>query len=294
MARILIVDDDAIDREAARRALSGLEDVEFDEAVSGEEALERIAANAPDLVLTDLRMSGMTGLDLLRTLRDEHRSVPAILMTSQGSEKIAVEALRLGAMSYVPKRDVPKELADTVRRTLGLIEARHSRERLLRFLERQETHFELDNDPKVIGPLGAYVQESLERLGFGDDGMRTQVAVALVEAVSNAMIHGNLEVDSSLRDVSHEAYERKIAERRAEPAYAGRRIRCEARESANAIEYAIHDQGPGFDPSGLPDPRDPENLLKLSGRGILLIRTFMDEVEFLNAGATIVMRKRME
>ena len=68
-------------------------------------------------------------------------------------------------------------------------------------------------------------------------------------------------------------------------------VRFTARESADAIEYTIADEGPGFDVTSLPDPTAPENVLNVSGRGILLIRTFMDSVEFNETGNRITMRK---
>ena len=65
-----------------------------------------------------------------------------------------------------------------------------------------------------------------------------------------------------------------------------------ARESHSEATYIVRDEGPGFDPSILPDPTDPENLGKVSGRGLLLIRTFMDEVYHNERGNEIAMIKR--
>jgi anti-sigma regulatory factor (Ser/Thr protein kinase) len=57
-------------------------------------------------------------------------------------------------------------------------------------------------------------------------------------------------------------------------------------------KFVIRDQGPGFDPAQLPDPTDPENLERVSGRGLLLMRTFMDEVTFNKSGNQVTMVKR--
>ena len=67
-----------------------------------------------------------------------------------------------------------------------------------------------------------------------------------------------------------------------------------ARESHREAVYVIRDEGPGFDPTGLPDPTDPSNLERVSGRGLLLIRTFMDEVHHNKAGNEITMVKRCD
>ncbi|OGF15189.1 MAG: hypothetical protein A2W00_06215 [Candidatus Eisenbacteria bacterium RBG_16_71_46] len=293
MNTILVVDDDVVDRELVRRSLASLEAVSLIEAQDGEMALRLVAEQAPDLVLTDLRMPGMDGLELVRRLRERHPAVLSILLTSQGSERIAVEALRAGAVNYVPKAEVLENLAETVVQALDLLGLRRSRARLLRSLERSETRFELENDPALVTPLAAYFQENLERLGLGDDALRTQVSVALIEAVANSMIHGNLEVSSALRKESHRAYDAMIDQRRATLPYSLRRLRCTARESARTIEYTIEDEGPGFDLTKLPDPTDPGNLLNLSGRGVLLIRTFMDRVDYLDGGSRIVMLKEL-
>ncbi len=293
MTKVLIVDDDAVDRQMVRRTLRFLQNLSFLEARDGEEALVLIGEHSPEIVLTDLRMPKMDGLALVRRLRDDHPSIVPILLTSQGSEQIAAEALRAGAMDYVPKNLAREGLGEAIFRALQTIAVRRARGRLLQYLQHTEAYFELENDPALISPLASYFHDSLGQLGCCDAAARSQAGVAVVEALSNAMIHGNLEISSDLRRENHEVYDREIERRRKAPQYAGRRVRCTERISPGEITYIVEDDGIGFDVSALPDPRDNENLLKLSGRGVLLMRTFMDQVTYEDDGKRLIMRKRV-
>jgi CheY-like chemotaxis protein len=291
MPRILIVDDDEVDRELATRCLDAIENLEIAYAERAEEGLQSIAERTPDVVLTDLRMPGMDGLELVERVRSEYPLLPIVLMTSQGNELIAVQALRAGASSYVPKSALKSALVDSIVDVLEITAAKRSQSEILAYLGSSETHFELVNDPALILPLVGYLQENMARIGFGDDSLRTQVSVALMEAVSNAMIRGNLEVGSELRRSEPAAYHDLMQRRRRESPYAERRVVCHAKESTERIEYTIEDEGPGFDPESLPDPTAARNVLEVSGRGIMLIRTFMDEVRFNDLGNQITMTK---
>ena len=291
MTKILVVDDDSVDRDLARRCLPDIGDLEVVFATDGREALDAVARERPDLIVTDLRMPRLTGLELVERLAEERPSIPVILMTSQGNEQTAVRALHAGAASYVPKRDLADTLADTVEQILMVVDARRSRTHVLQFLEHFETRFELVNDPELITSLVAYVEDNLERLGFAGKQVRSQVGISLMEALANAMLHGNLEVDPGLRRTDRDAYNREVHERRVLEPYASRRVLCEARESPRRVEYTISDEGPGFDASQLPDPTNSVNLLSVGGRGVMLMRTFMDEVPFGNNGSRVTMIK---
>lgn len=94
MPNILIVDDSATDRALAGKLLECGQDVNVTYAEHGREALELIAADRPDLIVSDLQMPEMDGLELVTAVREGYPSVPVILMTAQGSEQIAAEALR--------------------------------------------------------------------------------------------------------------------------------------------------------------------------------------------------------
>lgn len=291
MPRILIVDDDELDREAAARCLGQIDGLVVDEAADGREALERMSRCVPDVVLADLRMPGLGGLELVERMQESHPLVPVVLMTSKGNEQVAVSALRAGAASYVPKADLERELAPTVYPLLDRVRGRRARDRVLVHVEGCETRFTIDNDPALVAPLAVFIQENLERLGFAEDGVRTQVGMAVMEALTNAIVHGNLEVASELRDDSLERYHEVIRERRERLPFAARRVRCVASESPARVRYEISDEGPGFDPDTLPDPCSPENLVRVRGRGILLMRTFMDEVRFNERGNSVVLAK---
>ncbi len=292
MPKILIVDDESVDRESARRCLAPIDDLEIIEAKDGVEALDRVEKLAPDLVLTDLRMPRMDGIELAEQLKNDFPLVPIILMTSHGNEQTAVRALQAGASSYVSKGDLQDTLVETVDQILEIAASRRSRHAVLKYLSRSETEFQLQNDLELILPVIGFFQENLERLAFGDDNVRTRVGIALMEALSNAIIHGNLEVSSELRRDRKPDYDKLIVERRQAEPYAKRRVWFRASETADFVRYVVVDEGRGFDPETLPDPTAPENMARSSGRGILLIRTFMDDVSFNERGNEITMIKR--
>jgi len=291
MPRILVVDDDPIDRELARRSLRGLSGAEFSEASEGRQALDLASRDTPDVLLTDLRMPGMDGLALVEAMRETHPLVPVILMTSSGSERLAAQALRAGAVSYVVKTDLKNDLLDVVQRVWTSAKARRHRAEALRFLDRTEARFQLVNDPELIPAVAGFLVEGLERIGFGDGLARSQIEIALMETLSNAMIHGNLELGSELRRSDPGAFRREVEERRAREPFVSRKIFVRADESPARVRYEVEDQGPGFDVRRLPDPRDDQNLLRVGGRGVLLIRTFMDTVEYNDSGNRVVIAK---
>jgi DNA-binding NtrC family response regulator len=119
MARksILVVDDEKNQREILETILSG-EGYDVTTASSGEAAMKFVADRHFDLVLTDLKMTGMSGLDLLKSLTDYDKSIIVILLTAHGSVDSAVDAMRLGAFEYLQKPYDSEKLLDTVSRAL--------------------------------------------------------------------------------------------------------------------------------------------------------------------------------
>jgi len=292
MPTILVVDDLASDRRLVGGLLMTDENLKVEFAVNGRDALERIAASRPDVVVTDLMMPEMDGLELVGQIRSKYRSLPVILMTSQGSEEIAAKALQQGAASYVPKRLLDRYLVSTVQRLLAVVMEQNHRHRLLGCMTESECSFEVECDPQLVRALLGYLQESLSHMGLFDEMQLLRVGVALEEALVNALYHGNLEIGSELRGDDDDAYRELVARRLDESPYCERIIHVHVKLTPFQATFVVRDEGPGFDPKKLPDPTDPDNLEKASGRGILLIRTFMDEVMYNEAGNQLTMVKR--
>jgi anti-sigma regulatory factor (Ser/Thr protein kinase) len=140
--------------------------------------------------------------------------------------------------------------------------------------------------------LVAHLQKYAARLQLFDQSAAIHVGIALEEAISNAVYHGNLELRSDLREDGSDIYHRLAEERRQRLPYANRRVHVCARLSRAEAVFIVQDQGPGFDPAELRDPREPCNIHKISGRGLLLIRSFMDDVQYNSTGNEVTMRKR--
>ncbi|MFQ3652029.1 MAG: ATP-binding protein [Gemmataceae bacterium] len=130
------------------------------------------------------------------------------------------------------------------------------------------------------------------RLSLCEPSGLVLLGVAIHEALTNAILHGNLELDSALREDNENLYLQLGQQRRLEEPYKSRRVYVTTRYSRQEVAIIVRDEGNGFDPSNLPDPTDPANLGKVSGRGLLLIQTFMDRVSHNDKGNEITMVKR--
>lgn len=292
MAVVLVVDQSSSDRQLVEDLLKSTSDLHAEFACCGQEALAALRTNPPDIVLTDLAMPDMDGLEFLSQAKALYPLLPVVLMTSKESEEVALMALHHhGAASYVPKQFLRSALTMTLRAVLSVACRSGGNARLMGCLTKDECAFTLTNDPQLIAPLVSYLQHRVIEIGVVDESERMRVAVGLEEALVNALYHGNLELDSTLREEDPVHYERLVNERRQKPPYSDRRIHVEARLSRQSLVFVIRDDGPGFDPRRLPDPTEPANLERVSGRGVFLMRTFMDKVQYNATGNEVTLTK---
>jgi CheY-like chemotaxis protein len=293
MARVLVVDDSPTQASEVRFLLEDA-GFEVETASDGVEALAALDKQLPDLIVTDLQMPRMDGLALVKAVRIDHPTVPIVLVTAHGSEEIAAAALRAGAASYVPKRDLGQELALVVRQIIAIATPDPDQARLSENLEEMRVRFSIANDNSLVGPLVTRLERAVIELGICSRAEVIRMAVALSEAITNAIDHGNLELDSELRQDDERIYHRLGEERRKQSPYCDRRVQVSVGATRSEATFIIRDQGPGFDVTKLPDPTDPANLCRIGGRGLLLIRNLMDDVRFNNLGNEITLLKRKQ
>ncbi len=296
MPRILVVDDSTLDRLLARRLLEKDPELILTEAIDGTDALRQMELFVPDAVITDLQMQPMDGLQLVETVRRKYPFVPVVLMTAHGSEEVAAQALQAGAANYVPKSELPRHLLPTIRDVLAATSGHRRRHELMNCLERRQIELALANDSTLIPPLVDLIQQWVAKLGEVDEPGRLQVAMALEEALLNALYHGNLELSAEeLADSSSHLIAQGrdlIAERRQTAPYSERRIHFIARIDRQHARFVIRDEGRGFDRRRWDEAASPEALSRGADRGLVLIKLFMDEVALNDRGNEVTMVKR--
>lgn len=291
MPTVLVVDDSGVDRRLAGGLVERRGDWKATYAGNGKEALQEILRFPPDIVLTDLQMPEMNGLELVAAIKRDFPGIPVILMTSQGSEDIASAALQQGAASYVPKLNLADDLLDTLDRVWVATVEDRSPSQLMHYLRESDLVFVIRNQLGLIHALVSHLLEMLRCMPLGDETERLRVGLALEDALLNALYHGNLEVGSEPSGPDRAAYEALVLKRSQEPPYRDRQIHVHAKISCSEAVFVIRDEGPGFDPTKLPD-EDATVVGIPFGRGVVLMRSVMDEVSYNDAGNEVTLRKR--
>jgi anti-sigma regulatory factor (Ser/Thr protein kinase)/ActR/RegA family two-component response regulator len=264
--RILIVDDNDELRAALEHVLRELG---HDVVATGdrEAAVMRADLDEFDLIISDLTDDAESGVEILSELQRQRLAVPVVVSTDEDQRGGIVKAFKMGAANFLRAPYNNDELRTIVEKTLSY---------KLRFVEdlkllpyvREKIDFELPSDVSLMNGVLQYLIERVSRLGIIKPE-RSNLYVALDEAFVNAVKHGNKNNPSKL-------------------------VRITAELSTQECRFTVEDEGEGFNVQEIPDPCDPENLFKASGRGVLLIYNIMDEVKYNERGNRLTMVKRPE
>lgn len=296
MARILLVEDSPTQAIEMKMLLEeGHHHVQH--VANGKKAIEVLEKELIELVVTDLEMPEMNGLDLVQAMQLDFEHIPAVLVTASGSEELATKALQQGAAGYVPKNHLRALLNDTIVDVLGVIKTDASFAKLISTLQENSYTFDLPNDADLISPMVGLLMQVASGMELAGGPALGRMGTAIEHSVINAMFRGNLELGPSVTP-SHRAlvYDGAtsdlIEKRKTSDPYQGRRVYVEATISKTDFRVLIRDQGNGFDISKASAETDLVATDGESGHGLILMRSFTDELTFNAEGNEVVLLKR--
>lgn len=268
MHTILVAEDSPTQAIQVKHLLAA-EGFQVETVANGVQAIVALERGLPDLVLTDLEMPEMNGLQLVEAVHRRFPRVPVVLMTAFGSDEVAARALEAGAASYVPKRNLEKDLIQTIRDLLAVVEADRQSARLAEFLTEQETHFDIDGDLDAVQPIVGHVQAEMAELKLIDETERIRVGIALESALRLA-IAGRPTKNGSTSDSN---------------------VWLHSRLSRSDAEFTVGVAGHPFSDDQLRDEASAD-MAGDDESGWVLVKSFMDDVRVAAEGAELLMTKR--
>jgi len=286
---ILLIDDDVNLLKLLRRPLARVGHT-ITEATDGKQGWDLFAEHPSqfDVIITDIKMPVLNGIELLRRLRDREYDVPVIIITGYEDIRSSIEILRFGAFDLLLKPFNAPELLEILGKLQSLQDMQKKRFQDLPFFT-EHIQISIHSQPDIIPSVVAFLQERLKLYCKLYKLNARNIGLCLHEALVNAVVHGNLDIPSSLKNDAPEQFERLLTERAACPKYANRQVAIRGQVTTERLWIEIEDQGNGFSPSTL-DLSDPTKMIP-SGRGLLIIMAFMDHVSWNSSGNCITMIK---
>lgn len=259
-----------------------------------EEAELILQTQQVEAILVDLDYAGIDALEVISSLSDRYSHIPIIALSAPYGVSLAIQAMSHGAENHFPRELLNRE-PQAVLDALDEAKKHYQDSATVQALtDTIRMEFTLGANPKQIPALVAYLADQCIRIGLVNRHCAKRIRIALEEALLNAVIHGNLEVSSDLRQIDEKNYYSEIARKQTLVPYRDRKTLIQVSLSKEEAVFEIEDEGPGFDYKNLPDPFDPENLMRVGGKGLLMMRSFMSEVNHEGRGNRIVMVKRKD
>lgn len=267
--RVLVVEDSRTMQMFLRNLLEA-ENYDVVIANDGETGIEifqkSLIENRPfDIVLTDVVMPGMSGLDLLGKIKALDRDTIVVVLTSDANVDTAIEALNLGANNFLHKPPNSEEILSVLWRATKQREIFLENEELNLFTERS-IRIEIPSQLKFIKGIAHNIIADAKLMGYEENDLHDKIPVTVDEAVTNAIKHGN-------------------------KFQGDKKVFIDTDINTDRIKIVVADEGNGFDVCAVPDPTDPMNFLRPSGRGILFMNIGMDEVRYNEKGNVLTLIK---
>ncbi|TWU22428.1 Luminescence regulatory protein LuxO [Novipirellula galeiformis] len=262
----------------------------------GRQAIDWLADQLPELVVTDLRMPNMNGVELVRTLISDYPQIPAVVVTARGSEDLAVDALALGAVNFVPKNSLNVLLNLVVRQAVAFSGSDRFSQSFAGQLHSPEFYFKLSNSIESINPVTQIVIQALAASGKLNMTERIRIGFAVASALFNAMCYGNLELSDEDPMIGKaiagdSASQDELLSLAKSDAFRKRSVHLKVSGGEKDTRISVSHDGQGRLARFSPAPGTPESFEFEQCRGMMLVTSFMDEVIFNSGFSEVVMVK---
>ncbi len=263
--------------------------VETLQAADGDEAMEIFRREMPHVVLTDVVIPKMNGVELLRSIKAEEPNTAVIVMTGFGSDEQALQVLRAGAANYLRKPFQLADLGQVIKRSLAWFAEEETEVVSAPFGAKGQVSICLNNDPRQVSEVIRKLW-SRARAILGDKWVMPFRA-SLEELILNGMEHGNLGIPFAEKSAALDSntFDQLIAERSGDPILSKRRVRVEMTLTSKRVRCSVADDGDGFDwRTWIERPLD-DVMLMANGRGISLARVHAHELAYNEKGNQVTL-----
>lgn len=234
-------------------------------AESGEKGIEKFKADAFDVVISDLYMPGISGIDFLEEVRRLDNRIPFIIITGYGSVETTIDALKKGAFDYITKPINMDEISPILKKAVNLRRETVYSESLSHLIENR---FKVCIPGRIefVETVLSEVEKISRVVGYKGERFYMNIKNAIYEGALNAIIHGN-KMDKN------------------------KKICIDAVITGARLEINIADEGIGFDPHQYLKATEYGSFSVTKGKGIFLIRSVMDEISYNKTGNKLTIVK---
>ncbi|HON52718.1 MAG TPA: response regulator [Bacteroidales bacterium] len=288
--KVLIVEDDIVSRELLR-VIVQKEGYELRTAEDGMAGFEVFSEYMPDVVITDIRMPRLDGIELLKKIRTIERDTIVIIVTAHGNENIALEALHMGANNYLKKPINLEDLKIILSRYHSLYKTKTVRKDITALITSQHLLLSIESDLDLIPSVAEYLVNQVSHIYSNTDII--SIELGLSELLLNAIEHGSFNISG---DEKEEALKNNTLvdlynNRKENELYKNKKVHIEFNRTQSYCEWIITDEGEGFDYTYMPSPFTDRLVTNLHGRGVFISKLQFDSIEYIGKGNCVKARK---
>jgi len=264
-------------------------------ANDGEKALQIFLNENIEGIFCVLTLPKLGGLELLNEVKSSNRNCPFVMICPYDDSETALESIQLGACDFLIKDINSRHLNRVLDRVVSLKDGFIFDQNTLDFLLQETKKLEIGNDFGVVKSIVAFITKDLLNYGILKHEQLFRMNILLKEAIDNAIFFGNLGMDPDIRKENPKLFYKTALQKKDIEPYKDRKVTIQYEISSNSAKYIVRDEGKGFPHADMLDQVDPDNLLRIEGRGLIMIMNFMDEVFWNERGNEITMvrfRKR--